>query len=47
MDGNKCPCCNRTSHLLSTTNEWVYYCPDCDVRFNSKGEVHPSERVPE
>jgi len=35
-----CPKCNREeSVLLATTNEWRYYCPDCDIRFNQYGVV--------
>lgn len=28
---------------LSTTNEWCWYCRDCDVRFNGQGELRPTE----
>ena len=41
-----CPKCgNRDNHWLSTTNEWEYYCPKCDIRFNVKGQIMNQEWV--
>ena len=37
--GPPCPKCKVDGDLLSTTNEWKYYCPDCDIRYNEKGEI--------
>lgn len=38
--GIPCPICkNENTQILATTNEWCYYCPKCDKRFNSKGKV--------
>jgi len=40
-----CPRCgNDNNHWLSTTNEWEYYCPKCDLRFNEKGQIRPADR---
>ena len=42
MNGPDCPNCGIESHWISTTNEWQYYCPRCNVRFKqllSKGGV--------
>lgn len=33
--------------LLSTTNEWKYYCSKCDRRFNEKLEAKREELMPE
>ncbi len=36
----RCPiCASANIDLLSTSNEWRYYCGKCDRRFNSGGEV--------
>lgn len=38
--GVACPQCRKKEcHWLATTNEWKYYCPHCDIRFNERGEV--------
>lgn len=39
--GVKCPSCLKwdTSKLLSTLNEWKYWCKACDIRFNTKAEI--------
>lgn len=38
--GEPCPRCGSTeTHILNTTNEWVNYCPFCDIRFNQYREV--------
>jgi len=40
MDGRTCPRCGaRDTHWLSTTNEWKYYCPHCDFRFNKHDQI--------
>ncbi len=37
---NKCPKgCKGSTHQLSTSNEWKYYCPLCDSRFNEDGQL--------
>lgn len=39
---DECPRCGSGSsnvQLLSTTNEWMFYCKDCDVRFNREGWI--------
>lgn len=50
MNGPECPLCgcgrmislngktDGYTDILSTTNEWKYYCPRCDIRFNSNRE---------
>lgn len=43
MDGIECPICNIASEILSTTNEWKYYCPHCDRRFNRNKELMPDK----
>ena len=36
----QCPrCCRRGGQVLSTTNEFRYYCKFCDIRFNIDGET--------
>ena len=31
----ECPRCKEcNTQLLATTNQWKYYCPKCDIRFN-------------
>lgn len=40
IDGDPCPRCNQSSRYLSTTSEWKYHCPSCNVRFNDNGEVY-------
>ena len=39
--GVNCPKCGDRdkTEWISTTNEWEYYCPTCDIRFNRKGEI--------
>lgn len=35
-----CPKCGlHKSGLLATTNEWRWYCPECDIRFNDRDEI--------
>jgi len=42
MNGMKCPKCgNKETHLLSTRNEWENFCPNCDIRYNNEGVLHP------
>lgn len=36
---NRCPVCGGESDLLSTTNEWRYFCPNDDIRFNEDGKI--------
>jgi hypothetical protein len=31
--------CGEATQLLSTTNEWKYFCLKCQIRFNEKGEI--------
>ena len=50
MEGPGCPRCgcgrmvdlssrsDDNTHIIDTTNEWHYYCPRCDDRFNSQGQ---------
>ncbi len=33
MSGCLCPCCKEDVVMLSTTNEFKYYCEKCDKRF--------------
>ena len=38
FSGDTCPRHPRTLlELLSTTNEWRWYCPACDDRYNDAG----------
>jgi len=39
MNGPECPRCGGETELLSTTNKWCYYCPECDIRFNLQREI--------
>jgi hypothetical protein len=39
MEGPACPLCVKPTDLLSTENEWKYYCRSCDIRFNGDREV--------
>ena len=40
MNGKDCPKCDfKETHWLSTTNEWEFYCPECDMRFNKDGNI--------
>lgn len=39
MEGNSCPQCSKSSDWLGTTNEWEFYCPVCDVRFDRNNEI--------
>jgi len=35
-----CPKCQRQERdLLATLNEWKYYRPDCDRRYNEAGDI--------
>ena len=39
MDGPSCKVHPNTKMWwLSTTNQWVYYCKECDKRYNKKFE---------
>lgn len=46
LSARPCPYCGPVgkTELLSTTNEWKYYCGHCKQRFNDKGEVQPRRR---
>lgn len=39
MNGPPCILCGKQADLLSTTNEWVYGCDHCNVRWNYDKEV--------
>ena len=39
MDGDDCPIHKKPVWLLSTTNEWRWYCRFCDERFNDTWET--------
>lgn len=43
MTADTCPRCARTWQggvdLLSTINEWKWYCTVCNIRFNDQHEV--------
>ena len=41
MNGPDCPTHKVPMHWLSTRNEWEYFCPLCDKRYNAKMEVMP------
>ena len=43
MEGRACPKCKHSSEWLSTTNEWQFYCPRCEIRFNWDGEIMTEE----
>lgn len=34
MDGEPCPIHKKPMWLLSTWNQWKYYCKECDARYN-------------
>lgn len=36
-----CPTCSVELSLMSTTNEWVYKCPECHERYNRSLEKMP------
>jgi ribosomal protein L37AE/L43A len=39
-----CPRCHQaTGRMLGTTNEWVWYCEPCDIRFNAADEIRPDD----
>lgn len=44
-----CPSCRKggETQLLSTHNEWRYYCKRCNNRFNKDGEIYVSPRANE
>lgn len=44
VSGLECPQCHaRKTEYLSTTNEWIFYCPVCDSRFNRQNEIMPKQ----
>lgn len=36
-----CPTCGVELDLMSTTNEWIYKCPQCRERYNKRLEQMP------
>lgn len=41
MWGPNCPRCGKgPTDLLSTLNEFEYYCKPCDIRFNKEREIY-------
>lgn len=40
--GDPCPQCQAPVDLLSTQNEWCFYCKKCDMRFNANREAKPA-----
>ena len=43
MKGPYCPIHAMPMDWLSTSNEWEYYCPLCDRRYNQTLEPKPEE----
>lgn len=41
MDGPNCPTHGSPMQYLSTSNEWVFYCEECDVRYSRQLERMP------
>lgn len=37
MNGPNCPIDGTPMHWLSTWNQWEYYCPACDARYDRNG----------
>lgn len=47
MNGPDCPIHKKAMQYLATFNQWKYYCPLCDKRYNDKYQTMGPDYRPE